>query len=120
MFPTFQSLHLNPLKRKHLGSIGAALLAMLNLGVTLRLAIGHLDVVLEQEAGEDHFDFVCGEEAAGTGVSAVAKGEVGFVCRDKLVAGNVLGLAARTLLVRAVAVEAVGGWVKGFVAVDGR
>lgn len=106
-------------KGQRLSGIRHGLLSDFHLGITFRLAVWHLDVVLEDEAGDDHFDFVGGEEAAGAGVSSVAKGEVLFVSGDELIAGNVAGFTRGTRVVGAESVKGVGGGVDGFVGVDG-
>lgn len=51
-----------------------------------RPAIGHLDIVLEEQCHENHFDFVSGEEATGASMAAISKHEVRLVGSDKLVA----------------------------------
>lgn len=85
----------------------------------LRLAIVHLDVVVEREASHDHLDLERSEEATGARVPAVAKGKGFLVGGDELVAGDICGLADRARLVESEAVEDLRIRVELVVAVDG-
>lgn len=86
--------------------------------MSLPLVIRHLDIVVEDETGQDHFNFICGIETTRTSVSTIAKSQVLFIRGSKLVAGDICGVASRTGLIGAEAIKGSRRRVEQFVLVD--
>jgi hypothetical protein len=114
---TSSNLHL--LKRQCLAWMRHTLSSYLNLWMTFRLAIRHLDIVVEEQPRQDHLDLVSSKEATRASVGSVAESQVSLIGSDELVARDIRCLAASAQLVGAETVELRSGGIKFAVEVDG-
>ena len=57
----------------------------LNVRVSLRIALGHLEVIAEKSLGHDDFDLISSEESTGAGMTAISKRQTALTDADELV-----------------------------------